>query len=158
MKTLISILATVLALAGSALSDQPPPPRPCWHKAPTVSVMTGFIYEPLKPYTIQQWMENLGNRFDADQWVKDFKEAGASHLIFYDKWIDGLVFHDTKTTNFKTKRDFLRELAAACQRGGLPLVLYFNAVSDGNPEFDPWSLIGRDGKPIVFGARWPTRY
>jgi hypothetical protein len=132
--------------------------RPCWHKAPTLSVMTGFIYEPLKPYTIQQWMENLGSRFDADQWVKDFKEAGASHLVFYDKWIDGLVFHDTKTSNFKTKRDFVRELAAACQRGGLPLVLYFNAVSDGNPEFDPWSLIGLDGKPIVFGARWPTRY
>lgn len=120
--------------------------------------MTGFIYEPLKPYTIQHWMENLGNRFDAEQWVRDFKEAGASHLVFYDKWIDGLVFHDTKTTNFKTKRDFLRELAAACHRGGLPLVLYFNAVSDGNPEFDPWSLMGRDGKPIVFGARWPTRY
>ena len=31
--------------------------RPCWHKAPTLSVMTGFIYEPLKPFTIQQWME-----------------------------------------------------------------------------------------------------
>jgi len=120
--------------------------------------MTGFIYEPLKPYTIQEWMVNLGNRFDADQWVRDFKEIGASHVVFYDKWIDGLVFHDTKTTNFKTKRDFVRELAAACQRGGLPLVIYFNAVSDGNPEFDPWSLIGRDGKPIVFGARWPTRY
>jgi hypothetical protein len=158
MKTLISVLAVVLALAGSASSDQPPPLRPCWHKAPTVSVMTGFIYEPLKPYTIQRWMENLGNRFDADQWVKDFKETGASHLVFYDKWIDGLVFHDTKTTNFKTKRDFVRELAAACQRGGLPLVLYFNAVSDGNPEFDPWSLLDKQGKPIVFGARWPTRY
>lgn len=160
MKTIRIVLLAmaVLLLARAAFSDPPPAPRPCWHKAPTLSVMTGFIYEPLKPYTIQQWMENLGNRFDAEQWVKDFKEAGASHLIFYDKWIDGLVFHDTKTTGFKTKRDFLRELAAACQRGGLPLVLYFNAVSDGNPEFDPWSLIGLDGKPIVFGARWPTRY
>lgn len=132
--------------------------RPGWHKAPTVSIMTGFIYEPLKPYTIRQWMENLGNKFDADQWVKDFKEAGANHLVFYDKWIDGLVFHDTKTTNFKTRRDFLRELAAACQRGELPLVLYFNAVSDGNPEFDPWSLLDKQGNPIVFGAQWPTRY
>ena len=119
--------------------------------------MTGFIYEPLKPYTIQQWMENLGNQFDANQWVKDFKEAGASHVVFYDKWIDGLVFHDTKTTNFKTKRDFVRELAAACQRGGLPLVLYFNAVSDGNPEFNEWSLLDKQGKPITFGERWPTR-
>ncbi len=133
-------------------------PRDCWMKTPTVSVMTGFIYEPLEPYTIQQWMENLGNRFDAEQWVEDFKEAGATHLVFYDKWIDGLVFHDTKTTNFKTKRDFVRELAAACQRGGLPLVLYFNAVSDGNPEFDEWATLDKQGKPIVFGARWPTRY
>jgi hypothetical protein len=132
--------------------------RDCWVKAPTVSIMTGFIYEPLKPYTIQKWMEDLGNRFDADVWVKDFREAGASHLVFYDKWIDGLVFHDTKTTGFKTKRDFLRELAAACQRGGLPLVIYFNAVSDGNPEFDPWATLDRQGKPIVFAPQWPTRY
>jgi len=120
--------------------------------------MTGFIYEPKKPYTIQQWMESLGNRFDAEQWVKDFKGAGADHLVFYDKWIDGLVFHNTKTTGFKTKRDFLRELAAACQRGGLPLVIYFNAISDGNPEFDEWSLLDPQGNPIVFGAAWPTRY
>lgn len=130
----------------------------CWMKTPTVSVMTGFIYEPLEPCTIQQWMENLGNEFDADQWVKDFKETGATHLVFYDKWIDGLVFHDTKTTNFKTKRDFVRELAAACQRRELPLIFYFNAISDGNPEFDEWSTLDKQGKPIVFSPRWPTRY
>jgi len=102
--TVLALLcATVLSAAGSSSRN--------WHKAPTVSVMTGFIYEPLKPYTIQQWMENLGNRFDADQWVRDFKEIGASHVVFYDKWIDGLVFHDTKTTNFKTKRDLTPLLA-----------------------------------------------
>ena len=129
-----------------------------WMRTPTVSVMTGFIYQPLKPYSIQQWMKNLGNRFDADQWVRDFKTAGATHLVFYDKWIDGLVFHDTKTTKFKTDRDFVRELAAACQRGGLPLVLYFNAVSDGNPEFGQWATRHKQGKPIVFSRRWPTPY
>ena len=134
------------------------PAAKCWMKTPTVSVMTGFIYEPLKPYTIQHWMKNLGNRFDADQWVKDFKAAGASQLVFYDKWIDGLVFHDTKTTKFKTDRDFVRELAAACQRAHLPLVLYFNAVSDGNPEFAQWATRDKRGKPIVFSRRWPTPY
>ena len=70
----------------------------------------------------------LGDDFDADQWVKDFKEAGAQHLAFYDKWIDGLVFHDTKTTNFKTKRDFVGELAAACQRAKLPLIISCSAI------------------------------
>ena len=129
-----------------------------WYQSPSLSIMTGFIYEPLKPYTIHQWQETLGNEFDADRWVKDFKEVGAQHVVFYDKWIDGLVFHDTRTTRFKTKRDFVRELAAACQRQGLPLVFYFNAVSDGNPEFDEWSLLDREGKPIVFSHLWPTRY
>ncbi len=129
-----------------------------WMRSPSLNIMTGFIYEPLKPYTIQHWIDGLGNRFDADQWVRDFREVGASYMIFYDKWIDGLVFHDTKTTNFKTHRDFVRELAAACQRGDLRLVFYFNAISDGNPEYDAWSLTDRQGKPVVFSPNWPTRY
>ena len=150
--TLLGLVAVILAPSVGVAAEE------TWFRAPRLSIMTGFIYEPLKPYTIHQWKETLGNKFDADRWVKDFKEAGAQHLVFYDKWIDGLVFHDTKTTSFKTKRDFVGELAAACQRQGLPLVLYFNAVSDGNPEFDKWSLLDRRGKPIVFSPRWPTRY
>ena len=90
--------------------------------------------------------------------MADFKEAGATYLIFYDKWIDGFVFHDTKTTGFKTSRDFVREIADACHRGGLRLVFYYNAVSDGNPEFDEWALRDRRGDPIVFSPNWPTRY
>lgn len=158
---LVRLLVAATALGsgpGDKAPAQPAASRPCWHKAPTVSVMTGFIYEPLSRYTVQEWLENLGHKFDADRWVRDFNEVGASHVVFYDKWIDGLVFHDTKTTQFKTKRDFLGELSAACQRGKLPLVIYFNAVSDGNPEFDQWALVDREGRPIVFSAAWPTRY
>ena len=165
VKTTSIVMSLCIAASGLGAEQAVTPPsqprtaaRPCWHKSPTVSVMTGFIYEPLSRYTLQKWMENLGHKFDADRWVKNFQEAGASHVVFYDKWIDGLVFHETKTTHFKTQRDFLRELAAACQRRGLPLVLYFNAISDGNPEFDEWALVDREGKPIVFGAAWPTRY
>jgi hypothetical protein len=127
-------------------------------RSPSVTLMTGFIYEPLKPYTIEKWQEGLGSRFDADDWVRQFQEVGAGYVIFYDKWIDGLVFHDTKTTGFKTKRDFVAELTAACQRRGLKLVFYFNAISDGNPEFDAWATQDRQGKPIVFAPLWPTRY
>jgi len=148
---LLIVLSFTLSMHAAGADDT-------WYEAPRLSIMTGFIYEPLKPYTIHEWKETLGEEFDAQRWVKDFKEAGAQHLVFYDKWIDGLVFHDTKTTDFKTKRDFVRELATACQQHQLPLVLYFNAVSDGNPEFDEWSLLDRQGKPIVFGRRWPTRY
>jgi hypothetical protein len=157
MKTIPVLLAALLLPSMVAAQAAESGDR-AWYRSPRPSVMTGFIYEPKKPYTIQQWMENLGSKFDAGQWVRDFKEVGASHLVFYDKWIDGLVFHDTKTTGFKTKRDFLRDVAAACRRGGLPLVIYFNAISDGNPQFNQWALLDREGKPIVFADIWPTRY
>ncbi|MBM4047478.1 MAG: hypothetical protein FJ279_20420, partial [Planctomycetes bacterium] len=111
--TLLVFLACAFVVSGSAWPQEAPAPRGgCWLKSPSLSIMTGFIYQPKSAYTVQQWMEGLGSRFDAERWVKDFKEAGATYLIFYDKWIDGLVFHDTKTTGYKTKRDFVREIAA----------------------------------------------
>lgn len=129
-----------------------------WYRAPRLAVMTGYICEPKSDYTIREWEKGLGDRMDADRWVADFKAAGATYLIFYDKWIDGFVFHDTNTTGFKTHRDFVREVSDACHRGDLRIVYYYNAISDGNPEFDEWSLLDRQGNPIVFSPRWPTRY
>jgi hypothetical protein len=148
------LLTLLLAAPVLAVSKEPA----SWYRPPTLSVMTAFIYEPLKPYTIQEWDKGLGSKFDANQWVADFKEVGATYLIFCDKWIDGFVFHDTKTTAFKSHRDFLREIADACHRGKLPLVLYFNTISDGNPEFDKWAIPDKQGKPITFRPNWPTRY
>ena len=154
MKPSRSVLP-VLILAAASLAQAA---EKSWYRAPKLAVMTGYIKEPLKPYSIREWEKGLGSQMDADRWVADFKQAGASYLIFYDKWIDGFVFHDTKTTEFKTGRDFVRDVAEACQRGGLPLVFYFNAVSDGNPEFKEWALLDRRGKPIVFSPNWPTGY
>jgi hypothetical protein len=148
----------LLLVAAVVLGSLPVAAEESWYRSPTLAVMTGFIYEPKSPYTIQEWEKGLGSKLDADRWVADFKEAGASYLIFYDKWIDGFVFHDTKTTGFKTSRDFVRDVSDACHRGNLRVVYYFNSVSDGNPEFDEWSLLDREGKPIVFSPRWPTRY
>jgi len=106
MKTTSVLMGLFLAATGlgagqaDGLPAQPgAAARRCWHKAPTVSVMTGFIYQPLSRYTVHQWLENLGHKFDADRWVKDFQEAGASHVVFYDKWIDGLVFQDHELQN-----------------------------------------------------------
>ncbi len=129
-----------------------------WYRSPSLSIMTGYIYEPKSSHTLDKWLDGLGQKMDADRWAKDFKEAGADYLIFYDKWIDGLVFHDTKTTSYKTKRDFLKDLAPACRRRGLRLVIYFNALSDGNPQFARWAVRDRRGRPIVFSQRWPTPY
>lgn len=146
------LLILVLSHASAVPAAEEP-----WFQSPSLGVMTGFIYEPLKPYTIQEWQKGLGDKMDAHRWVADFKAAGATYLVFYDKWIDGLVFHDTKTTAFKTKRDFVSEIADACHQNDMRLVYYFNAISDGNPEFDQWAARDRQDNPIVFSPRWPTR-
>jgi len=148
---LCAVLACcVLVLDASAGEDS-------WYRAPTLAIMTGFIYEPGSSYSIRDWEKSLGGELDADQWARSFKDLGASYLIFYDKWIDGFVFHDTKTTAYRTQRDFVREIADACHRADLPLVFYFNAMTDGNPEFGKWALVDRQGRPMVFSSGWPTR-
>jgi len=56
------LAAWPLAADDAVLTSQPrTATRPGWHTAPSLSIMTGFIY---------------------------------------DKWIDGLVFHDTKTNGW----------------------------------------------------------
>ncbi len=158
MRTAVTFLLVWLVSRPLLAEESPLLAEESWYRSPTLSVMTGYIYEPLKSYTIHEWQEGLGNKMDADRWVADFKEAGATYLVFYDKWIDGLVFHDTKTTGYKTKRDFVREVADACHDGDLKLVFYYNALNDGNPEFDQWALRDHSGNPIVFSPGWPTRY
>jgi hypothetical protein len=153
-----TLAAVAALLAALALIPMAPAAGESWYCSPSLAVMTGYIYEPKSPYTIREWEKGLGERMDADRWVADFRQAGASYLIFYDKWIDGFVFHDTKTTGFKTGRNFVRQVSDACHRGDLRIVYYYNAISDGNPEFDQWSLLDRQGKPIVFSPTWPTRY
>lgn len=127
-----------------------------WYRSPTLAVMTGYIMDSRKPYSIQEWEKNLGNKMDADRWVADFRELGATYLIFYAKWCDGYCFFDTKTTGYKAHRDFCREIAQACQRGNLKLVWYFNPILDANPEFSEWFLHYRNGKPIMGSGDFPV--
>ena len=127
-----------------------------WYNPPLFSVMTGFIYYPKSIYSIRDWEKDLGKDFNADNIVKDLKEANVDYLIFYDKWIDGFVFHDTKTTTFKTSRDFFKEVSAACNKYDVKLVVYYNAVSDGNPEFEKGFARDYFGNIFPFSSFWPT--
>lgn len=131
-------------------------PNPSWYKPPLFAVMTGFIYYPKSTYSIWEWDKNLGKEFNAQKFVKELKEANIDYLIFYDKWIDGFVFHNTKTTKFKTTRDFFKEVSKACNDNGVKLVVYYNAVSDGNPEFEKGFARDYYGNVFPFSPNWPT--
>ena len=68
-----------------------------WYRPPQLSIMVGFIKDPEHSnFTVKQWADGIGGRFDAAQLVERAHRAGVAEIIWYDKWIDGLVFRKTK--------------------------------------------------------------
>ena len=128
-----------------------------FYRPPQLSLMVGFIKDPEHHnFSVEQWAKGIGKDFNAKKLVTDAKSAGMVDIIWYDKWIDGLVFRKTKTTNFVTERDFLAELQPECKRANLKLIIYFNIFYDGNPEFAQWACRDQRGNPIVFAPFWPA--
>ena len=160
MKNYLLILISIVFITTSCNNNQQEQiavkSKQSWYKPPLFSVMTGFIYYPKSEYSIFEWDKNLGKDFNADDFVKGLKDANVDYLIFYDKWIDGFVFHDTKTTKFKTQRDFLKDVSEACNKYNVSLILYYNAVSDGNPEFEKGFARDYYGNIFPFSSFWPT--
>jgi hypothetical protein len=155
---LLSVLLAVAegAAAGAQPNATPPRGNASFYDPPQLSVMVGFIKDPQHTgFTVAQWKNGLGEHFDARALVSRIKASGAVTLIWYDKWIDGLVFHKTRTTTWRTDRDFLAELAPECRRQGIRLVTYFNSFYDGNPEFEKWTARDERGKVITYPRPWP---
>ena len=145
MGTSIAVLSLLLAGAAD------------YYRPPQLTLMAGFIKDPQhKGFTVAQWAEGIGQNFDARQLVERCRRAGVVEIIWYDKWIDGLVFRPTKTTSYHTKKNFLAELAPECRRARIKLVIYFNTFFDDNPEFAQWACTDQRGRPIPFSTFWPS--
>jgi len=151
---LVAVAGTMGGFGQGPLPDDLGPAE--FYRPPQLTLMTGFIKDPQHTgYTVEEWARGIGKNFDAEQLVSRCHRAGVAQIIWYDKWIDGLVFHHTKTTSFRTERDFLADLAPACKRHGIKLVIYFNTFYDGNPEFAQWACRDQRGRPISFSPFWP---
>ena len=133
----IAVLAAgVSTLPGTEINRAP------WYTSPQLFVMTGFIanttsgvwgadsviegeWSPEKQQAaLAEWNKGLGREYNADHVVRTFKEAGASGVIFYDKWHDGLVNHKTKLTSFQTERDLLLPTLDALRKHNMKAVVY----------------------------------
>lgn len=78
--------------------------------------------------------------FDPEAWLDLAEAAGMEYLCFTTKHHDGFCLWDTKQTDFNVLnspcgRDLLAELAAACQRRGLPLCIYYSVVDWRHPAY-----------------------
>ncbi len=69
--------------------------------------------------------------FDAKQWVKMMKDAGAGYFIFLTKHHDGFCMFDSKLTDYDIMstpfgRDVTKELTDACHEADLPIFFYYS--------------------------------
>lgn len=149
---------------------------PEWYRPPQLFVMTGFIanttsgtwgpdfigsglWSPEKQkQDLALWNKGLGARYDPDKTARAFKEAGATGVIFYDKWHDGIVPHRTSLTSFMTERDLVGDTITALRKQGLKIVIYYSVGFDHNPDpkFQDWVCRTASGEPMggPFPADW----
>ena len=78
--------------------------------------------------------------FDADAWVKVAKDAGMKYMVLTTKHHDGFCLWDTKLTDYNImntplKRDVVKELAAACKKGGIAFGTYYSVCDWHHPDF-----------------------
>ena len=81
------------------------------------------------------------SEFDADAWVSAIKAAGAKYITITTRHHDGFSLFKTATSTYNTvdgtpfKRDIIKELAAACQRHGIKLHLYYSHLDWGREDY-----------------------
>jgi hypothetical protein len=159
------------ALSGDASAESK---YPAWYHPPQLFVMTGFIANTTsgtwgpdfigtgvwthekQQADLARWNKGLGSQYDADKTLRAFKEAGATGVIFYDKWHDGIVPHATRLTSFRTERDLVGDTIKAARKHGLKIVVYYSVGFDYNPDpkFQDWLCRDASGKPM--GAPFPA--
>lgn len=93
------------------------------------------------------------SKFDADSWVKTFKEAGAKYITITSRHHDGFSMFKTNESNYNVvdgtpfHRDVLAEIAKACRKYGLALHVYYSLL-DWSREDYPLGQTGlKVGRP-----------
>jgi len=74
--------------------------------------------------------------FDADEWVKVFKNAGMKYVVITSKHHDGFALYKSMVSQYNIvdytpfKRDVIKELSEACKREGLKFGVYYSHAKD----------------------------
>jgi len=89
-------------------------------------------------------------RFDPDEWVEIARAAGMRYLTLITKHHDGFALWDSQVSDWDVVdrtpfgRDVVKELAEACQRGGLRLFVYYSQLDWHHPDYFPLGSTGHN--------------
>ena len=107
--------------------------------------------EKYKPEDYDRYTEYFeADLFDPVKWAKQAKAAGMKYMVFTAKHHDGFCMWDSKYTDYKAKRDYVREILDAFRAEGIRTGLYYSLldwhhedflIDDNHPQRDvvPWS-------------------
>lgn len=78
--------------------------------------------------------------FNADEWVAIAKAAGMKYMVLTAKHHDGFCLWDTQQTDYNImnspfNRDVVKELAEACEKGGIGFGTYYSTCDWYHPDF-----------------------
>ena len=101
--------------------------------------------------------------FNAAEWVKAIKDAGAKYITFTTRHHDGFSMWDTDQSDYNIvdatpfKRDILKELAEECEKQGIKLHLYYSHI-DWTREDYPSGRTGLHTGRDTTKRDWPHYY
>ncbi len=78
--------------------------------------------------------------FDADEWIRTVKEAGAKYYVITAKHHEGFALFDSEVSDFNVvkatpfRRDIIGEIAESCRKYGIKLGLYYSQDLDWEEE------------------------
>ncbi|MSR29171.1 MAG: alpha-L-fucosidase [Phycisphaerales bacterium] len=103
-------------------------------------ILNSAKIDPAKYTTLQQQFNPV--EFNADEWVRIAKAAGQRYIVITSKHHDGFCLWNSAATEFDVagspfKRDILKELASACERGGITLCFYHSIMDWTHPDYLP---------------------
>lgn len=87
-------------------------------------------------------------KFDAKQWVEEFKNAGAKYICFTTRHHDGFSMFKSKWSDYNIvdatpfKRDIVKELTDECHKQGIKVFLYYSLVDWGREDYFPLGSTG----------------
>ena len=103
------------------------------------------------------------SRFNADEWVRAIKDAGARYITITSRHHDGFSMFKSNVSDYNIvdatpfKRDVLKELADACQRHGIKLHFYYSHLDWHRLDYP----LGRHQKELPHDpatTNWPQYY
>jgi alpha-L-fucosidase len=150
---LVILAALVFSCAREVKPPEPSGPTPsaaqlAWHEME----LNAFVHFTTNTFTDKEW--GYGDEspaifnpaaFDADQWIRTFKETGFKGVILTCKHHDGFclwpsAFTEHSVKNSPFKKDVVKEVSEACKRHGLKFGIYVspwdrNHAAYGSPEY-----------------------